>query len=57
MTLGTFAEHAAPMFGAIQLLAVKNGNLRKARDILRPKLISGELNVSELDIKVGDEAA
>ena len=26
-------------------------NLRKTRDLLLPKLISGELDVSELDIK------
>ena len=28
----------------------KNANLRKTRDLLLPKLISGELDVSELDI-------
>ena len=32
------------------LLERKNSNLRKTRDMLLPKLISGELDVSELDI-------
>ncbi|MHB8164002.1 MAG: restriction endonuclease subunit S [Methanoregula sp.] len=30
----------------------KNANLRRTRDILLPKLISGELDVSELDIQI-----
>jgi len=29
-----------------------NQNLRKTRDLLLPKLISGQLDVEELDIKV-----
>lgn len=31
-------------------LTMKNTNLRQARDLLLPKLISGEIDVSELDI-------
>jgi len=41
-----------PILDTIQLLGFKNSNLRQARDLLLPKLISGELDVSELDIKV-----
>lgn len=38
-------------------LIIKNTNLRQTGDLLLPKLISGELDVSELDIDVGEEAA
>ena len=33
-------------------LTFKNELLRQTRDLLLPKLISGDLDVSELDIKV-----
>jgi len=56
-TLRTFAGQVAPIFRGIQLLALKNENLRKTRDLLLPKLISGELDVSDLDINVGGAAA
>ena len=36
----------------INALLKKNNNLRQARDLLLPKLISGEIDVSELDIDV-----
>jgi type I restriction enzyme S subunit len=32
----------------------KNTNLRRTRDLLLPKLISGELNVENLGIKIGN---
>ena len=32
------------------MLSEKNANLRQTRDLLLPKLISGEIDVSELDI-------
>ncbi|MEM4722100.1 MAG: restriction endonuclease subunit S [Candidatus Methanomethylicaceae archaeon] len=35
-------------------LRLKNLNLRRTRDLLLPKLISGEIDVSELDIKIPD---
>jgi type I restriction enzyme S subunit len=38
------------------VLADESYLLRRTRDFLLPKLISGELNVSELDIKTGEEA-
>lgn len=38
-------------------LELKNINLRKTRDLLLPKLMSGEIDVSELDIKVPVVAA
>jgi len=36
------------MFAMIRKLAAKNANLRATRDLLLPKLISGELDVSKL---------
>ena len=44
-TLATFAAVTRPMFQLIQSLALKNSNLRKTRDLLLPKLISGQLDV------------
>ncbi len=35
----------------------RNSNLRQTRDLLLPKLISGEVDVSELDIKLPEEAS
>ena len=40
----------APIISLIERLRAKNSNLRTTRDLLLPKLISGELDVSELDI-------
>ena len=40
----------APLFRKVQNLSEKNANLRQTRDLLLPKLISGEIDVSELDI-------
>lgn len=45
-TLTKFAAVTRPMFRLIQSLALKNANLRTTRDLLLPKLISGELDVS-----------
>ena len=42
-----------PLFSYILNLSKKNVNLRRTRDLLLPKLISGELDVSDLDIKTG----
>ncbi len=38
----------------LRLLMLKNRNLRKTRDLLLPKLISGQLNVEDLDIDAGE---
>jgi type I restriction enzyme S subunit len=48
--LSDFTELVRPMFMAVFNLAGKNANLRRTRDLLLPKLISGEVDVSELDI-------
>ena len=41
------------LFSYILNLSKKNVNLRRTRELLLPKLISGELDVSNLDIKTG----
>jgi len=43
-----------PMFRIVFDLAGKNRNLRTTRDLLLPKLISGKLDVEDLDIDVGE---
>ena len=47
-----FGELAKPMVRLIYKLETCNQNLRQTRDLLLPKLISGELDVSELDINI-----
>ena len=44
----TFEKVVAPMFALVQRLKAKNGNLRTTRDLLLPRLISGELDVSAM---------
>jgi type I restriction enzyme S subunit len=48
----------APAFDAIENscnnLRSKNENLRKTRDLLLPKLISGQFDVEDLDIEIGE---
>lgn len=41
-----YGEIVSPMFGEIELLRRKNRNIRAQRDLLLPKLISGEIDVS-----------
>ena len=48
--IGKFEEIVSPIFAELANLTLKNTNLGKTRDLLLPKLISGELDVSELDI-------
>lgn len=56
-TIVQFAEKVSPMFKAIKILDEKNKNLRDTRNLLLPQLISGELDVSELEIAGGKELA
>ena len=39
-----------PILESIHALGAKNTNLRRTRDLLLPRLVSGELDVSELEI-------
>jgi len=51
-----FCELSVPLFSEIVTLGRKNTTLRRTRDLLLPKLISGEVDVSALDIAVPEEA-
>ncbi len=53
--LADFAVICEPIIEEITTLFQKSANLRQTRDLLLPKLISGELDVSDLDIKTGDD--
>jgi len=48
--LAKFEQIATPMLSETKVLTDKNANLRRTRDLLLPRLISGQLDVSELDI-------
>ncbi len=52
-----FRNIAHPLHRQIAGFIFKNTTLRRTRDLLLPRLISGEVDVSELDIKVSEEAA
>ena len=45
-----FVVKAQSLIDSIQNIGARNANLRQTRDLLLPKLISGEIDVSELDI-------
>ena len=45
------------MYELADRLDLQVEKLRAARDLLLPRLISGEIDVSNLDIDVGDAAA
>jgi len=51
--LATFEETVSPLFCNIYILSQKNANLRQTRDLLLPKLVSGEVDVEGLSIAVG----
>ncbi|MEH1850212.1 MAG: restriction endonuclease subunit S [Nostoc sp.] len=57
VTMKKFSELISPFFKEIYVLAQKNNNLRQTRDLLLPKLISGEIDVENLDIDNLDIAA
>ena len=45
-----FSDSVIPLLDSIIMIFEKNANLRQTRDLLLPKFISGEIDVSELDI-------
>jgi type I restriction enzyme S subunit len=49
----SYAEAVNPMFEMIATLVGKNETLRATRDLLLPRLISGEIDVSFLRLEVG----
>lgn len=50
-----FEKNIDSIFKEIDILSRKNQNLRKTRDLLLPKLISGEIDISDLDIRIRNE--
>jgi type I restriction enzyme S subunit len=50
-----FEETTRPMRALIERLFEKNNNLRRTRDLLLPRLISGKVDVSELEIAISEE--
>jgi type I restriction enzyme S subunit len=47
--LAKFAVVAAPQFALIHSLAQRADNLRRTRDLLLPRLLSGQLDVSKVE--------
>lgn len=52
-----FDAMVRPMFDLMHALGQKNANLRAQRDLLLPKLISGEIDVSSLPLPGADDEA
>jgi type I restriction enzyme S subunit len=50
--LSLFNDYITGTISKLSLLVRQNQNLRKTRDLLLPKLLSGQLDVEELDIVV-----
>jgi type I restriction enzyme S subunit len=50
-----FENFSKPLFEQINLLGAKNTNLRKTRDLLLPRLISGDIDVSEQPIPTEED--
>ncbi len=53
---GLFDQFVSPLRDQTRALRKKNTILRRTRDLLLPKLVSGEVDISELDIAVSEEA-
>jgi type I restriction enzyme S subunit len=54
--IATFSEIADPIFDQILALTRSNRILQQTRDLLLPRLISGEIDVSGLDIELADSS-
>ena len=52
-----FEKHAVPLLKQTLCLVQRNKVLERSRDLLLPKLITGELDVSELDITIPEANA
>lgn len=55
--LSRYHKFAAPLFSEILILSRQNTTLRRTRALLLPRLISGEIDVSALNIAIPNEAA
>ncbi len=54
--LSKFAGIVRPWFRQVHVMAEASDTLRRTRDLLLPRLISGELDVSNLDIAIPENA-
>lgn len=54
--LDRFNQKVTPVIQMIKNLTLRNTTIRRTRDMLLPRLISGEVDVSELDITIPEEA-
>lgn len=52
-----YSDIVEPMWRELRLLTAESKNLRATRDLLLPRLISGEVDVSHLDIAIPEIAA
>lgn len=52
--LQSFDEFVCPVIRLVRLMEERSEVLRKTRDLLLPKLISGQLDVEDLDIDTGE---
>ena len=50
--LECFNQYIIPIFSEKKILKEKNTNLRRTRDLLLPKLISGEVDVENIDVQM-----
>jgi len=50
--ISAFAEHVSPLLQNAYILNKKSANLRRTRDLLLPKLISGEVDVEKIDVQM-----
>jgi type I restriction enzyme S subunit len=56
VTMRLFSVFVADALEQIAILQAKTKNLRRTRDLLLPRLISGEVDVSDLNITISEEA-
>jgi type I restriction enzyme S subunit len=50
-----FQSHCVAILSALRSLRARKINLQTTRDLLLPKLISGQLDVEDLDIEIGEQ--
>lgn len=55
--LGEFTRQSASLYALVRLLQRKNHNLRTQRDLLLPKLISGQIEVPDVELPDTEDAA
>jgi type I restriction enzyme S subunit len=56
-TLRAFEELVSPLLAWLSAAGARILNLRAARDLLLPRLVAGEIDVTDLDIAVPDLVA